>query len=323
MSQDIKRDGYCCKHPLQHRILTFHPLRKCHLARVIIRRMPSTPPHHIRSLSIHIPSLGIALQHIKLPVGVSDIVLSDCQHQHDFDFGQCHFLPNAITRPTLKRAPCILGWVEWVTFRHEPTLRKELAWLRPMARVMVCAVVIAPYYAMVGRKALAVVTRKVKVRLTIAEGSYGGVYTKRLFDDSEGVGKLIKQLRLRRKYGSGDGNVRAEDLVVLGADSGENIRVLGEEVVGENGTRRGGIVTCEDEELDLSHGEVFERGIDACRGGVLGEVRFQSEVDDGFVLLVLFTLNDTVTAVKLAGKVTIHSAFVVDVHKWPENVDIF
>jgi hypothetical protein len=285
--------------------------------------MPSTPPHHIRSLSIHIPSLWIALQRIKLLVGVSDIELSDCQHQHDFDFGQCHFLPDAVTRPMLKRAPCILGWVEWVPFWHEPTLRKELAWLRPMARVVVCAVVIAPYHAMIGRKALAVVTGKVKVRLTITEGSYGGVNPKRLFDDSEGVGKLIEELRLRRKYGSGVGDIRAEDLVVLGTDSGENIRVLGEEVVGENGTRRGGIVTCEDEELDLSHGEVFERGVDACSGGVLGEVGFQSEVNNGFVLLVRFALNGTVSAVELAGKVTIHSAFVVDVNERPENVDIF
>jgi hypothetical protein len=112
-------------------------------------------------------------------------------------------------------------------------------------------------------------------------------------------------------------------MFMLGASFRENIRVLGEEMVGENGTRGGGIVTCENKELYLSHGEFFERRVDACSGGILGEVGFRSEVNDGLVLIVWFALNGAVTTVEFVGEVTIHSAFVVCMDKWPEDVDMF
>ncbi len=134
---------------------------------------------------------------------------------------------------------------------------------------------------------------------------------------------MIEELRLRREDGRDVGGVGAEDGVVLGADFGENVRMLGEEMIGENGTRRCCIVTCENKELDLRHSKVFERGVDACSRGVLGQVGFQSEINDGLVLIVCFAMNDAVTAVEFPGKVAIHSMFIVRVDKWPEDVDIF
>lgn len=285
--------------------------------------MPSTPSHHIRSLPIHVPPLWVSLQCTELVVSVPDIELSNRQHQHDLDFGQCHFLPNTVARPTLKRAPCVFWRVQRVAFRHKPTLREKFLRLRPVARVVMCAVMIAPYHTMIRRKGLAVVTRQVKIRLAVTEGGYSGVHAKSFFDNSEGVGQLIEELRLRREDGSGVGGVRAEDGVVLGADFGENVRMLGEEMIGEDGTRRSGIVTCEDEELDLGHGKVFERGVDACSRRVLGQVGFQRKIDDGLIFIVCFAMNDAVTAVEFPGKVAIHSIFIVRVDKWPKDVDIF
>jgi hypothetical protein len=60
-----------------------------HLARIMVRWVSPTPPHHVCPLSIHVPATRILLHLIKFFVSILEIKLSNRQRQHDFDLCQC------------------------------------------------------------------------------------------------------------------------------------------------------------------------------------------------------------------------------------------
>lgn len=132
-----------------------------------------------------------------------------------------------------------------------------------MAWVMMSAVVIAPNFTTVGRKVQDVVTHKGEARLAVTECGDGGIDAKAFFNAGHSVGKLVKKLGLGRKTGGRRGRIRTEYTVVLRANCGEDFWMLSEEMKGEYGTCGRGIVACEDEQLDLGHGKIFECSVDA------------------------------------------------------------
>ena len=119
--------------------------------------------------------------------------------------------------------------------------------------------------------------------VAVAGAGGGGVEAEGLFDDGEGVGELVEEVGGGCDEGGGEGEVRAEDAVVLRADEGEGRGVRGKQVVGPANGAGGGVVAGEDEQFHLAHGDGFEGGVDAFggfAGGVFRQVGLQSEVHD-------------------------------------------
>ena len=110
---------------------------------------------------------------------------------------------------------------------------------------------------------------------------------------------------------------------MFNTDFGKNAGMLAEEMVGEDSTCRCSIVASEDDELDLSHCEVLEIGVDACSRQVLLEVGIQGEITHGFVSVTFVSLNDAVTIVEFAGEMAIHSTRVVHVNQGTTDIDVF
>ena len=110
---------------------------------------------------------------------------------------------------------------------------------------------------------------------------------------------------------------------MFNTDLGKNTGTPAEEMVGEDSTCRCSIVASEDEELDLSHCEVLEIGVDACSRRVLLEVGMQGEITHGYVSITFVSLNDAVTIVEFAGEIAIHSTRVVYVNKGTIDIDVF
>ena len=98
--------------------------------------------------------------------------------------------------------------------------------------------------------------------------------------------------------------------------------MLGEKMVGEDGTGRGSIMAGEDEELDLSHREVFKIRVDAGSRWILLKVGFQGKINHRFVSIIRDFLNGALTLVEFAGKIAIHRACVVHVNEWAKYVDV-
>lgn len=110
---------------------------------------------------------------------------------------------------------------------------------------------------------------------------------------------------------------------MLGTNISENLRMLGEEMVGEDRAGGSGIVAGKDEELDLSHCEVFEISVDASGFRIFIEVGLQRKINHGFVPVFCFALNGAITTVDFAGKIAIHPMSVVHVNKWTKDIHIF
>ena len=139
---------------------------------------------------------------------------------------------------------------------------------------MIGTVAIPQHYAVICKEELAVVAGEVEIRLAIVECGNGRVDTESLLDDGEGTRDLVEEVGFRRENRGGGREVGTKDIVVLSAHLEDGVRVLGKEVLGKDGGCGGGVVTCEDEELDLCHNKYYERRVDACHGGIFSEVGF-------------------------------------------------
>lgn len=101
-----------------------------------------------------------------------------------------------------------------------------------------------------------------------------------LAQNGGGVGEGVEEVRGRCDAGGacGDGS---EDVGVFGTESGQGLRVAGEDVVGVAEGAGGGVVTGEEEQFDLRRSLGDER-IGGGRVGGCHQVTLESEVDDGF-----------------------------------------
>lgn len=134
-------------------------------------------------------------------------------------------------------------------------------------------------------------------------------------------------MRLRAKDRGSCGDV-TENSIVLGAEAGEAIWMFRKEVEGEDRTGRCGVVTCENEKLDLRHSEVFELvlvvGLIFGRDRrILGKVRVESEINDGFVLWLVFVLNIFVSVVELTREKSVHPIGVVSMNHRTYKIEVF
>ena len=125
------------------------------------------------------------------------------------------------------------------------------------------AVVVAPYQTVIRRQAFPAFTGYEEVRLAVTQRGDSWIDSEAFFDDGESVWELIEECGLCGEKRCGSSNVEAEHRIVLGTDLGEDLGMLGEEMVGEDGTGRRSVVAGEDEKLDLSYCEIFEIGVDA------------------------------------------------------------
>lgn len=229
-----------------------------------------TPQQHlIPPLAIHLPPHP-RIQPVPLLISIPNIKLPNRQRQHDPNLQHRQLLPYAIPRSEIKRPPRAPDGIQRVIRPHEPALRQEDVGLYPLRGFTVRSLMHGPDHEARGQEVAALRVGDEEAGLAAAGAGRGGVEAQRLFDDGEGVGELVEEVRGRGDAGGGLGEVGAEDGVVLGAELGEGAGVRGEEVVGPADGAGGGVVAGEEEEFDLACGDGFEGGVHAFGGFVGG-----------------------------------------------------
>lgn len=172
---------------------------------------------------------------------------------------------------------------------------------------------------------------ELKIGLALADGGGRGKEAQSLAYDRRGIGEGVEELGVLGEERLGLGRVRAEDGVVLGAETGEGGRVGAEQVVGKAKCYGRRIVACEEEDDELRDGHVDEGFVDldgTCTVGgeiclLLGEVRVGGERDDGFGLGLSPAGFGRDVLVNDGQEVVADDAVVVPHQQWASGVDEF
>lgn len=223
-------------------------------------RQPLTwPPtlHLIRPLSPHSSTALHPLHLIPLLINAFNIKPPHRHNQHNLHLQQRQLLPNTVPRPKFKRPPRPLDRVQRVSRSNEPALRQEGVGRGPKGRVALDSLGDRPDEAAGGGVEGAVISADGEVWLALTGGGSDREEAQGFFDDGEGIGELVDEVRRFREEGRSGGEVRCKEGVVFSAEEGEGGRVLGEEVkeVADGGAS--GVVAGEEKEFDLAGEEGF------------------------------------------------------------------
>lgn len=180
--------------------------------------MPAAATDHVGSFAVQAAWGSVSVERVPLAVGVGDEEFAGGEHEHDFDLGQRQLLPDAAPRPPLEGAPGELGRVQRVAFRDQPAFGHEVVRPRPVLRVVVQALMVAPDQAALGWELLAGGSGQGEAALPGTERGRGRVQTKGFFDHREREWKLTKQLRRGAEDRGGGGHV-TENGVVFSAQA--------------------------------------------------------------------------------------------------------
>jgi len=244
------------------RSFTFPLLRpQTHPARIVRRRMRCRLLNLIRAIAaISLQPLP-RMRTIPLVIAIAKVELAHRAGQQDTQLRHHQALRYAIAGPVFEGAPRAFHGIELVAGLDEPAFGKEVVRSHPVFGSAVHAAVVHEADDVVGGADSAFVVDQRDAFEALAAGTGGWVESERLFDDGGGVGEVIREVGFAGESFRDGGDVGAEDGVVLGADAGQCLRVLGEQVEAVADGAAGGIVASEDEKADLADGERFEVGI--------------------------------------------------------------
>lgn len=141
---------------------------KLDLTRVEVARVPTPLVDHISPLSVDVPTFRVTVKTIPLVIRIRNVELPQRQDEHDFDLHHSKLLSDAISGPSFEWTPRVLRRVQGITFSHKPTFRQEFFRARPVAGIVVDAVMIAPDEAVFRRKLTPVRSGQEKVWLSSA-----------------------------------------------------------------------------------------------------------------------------------------------------------
>ena len=174
-------------------------------------------------------------------------------------------MADAVAGSELKGAPRAFDRIQRVFGADEPPVGQEIVRTGPEGRVAVQGLVVGPDEEAVGGETMAR-AEDGETGVAGARRRGSGEEAKGFFDDGEGEGGLVEEMR-GGTYA--DGNIfqgGAEDRAVFCAEPREGSGRDGEEMKDVAYRAAGGVVAGKNEEFDLTDGEGRKRGVHGLRG---------------------------------------------------------